>query len=272
MTPDKPQLRSLGKTPSRNNPVETATPNRPINAILEAPSSSEEESPGSINSIMGSDVEPSSSPELFLEGGGNKINRDQPGRLEEMEKLIGRLEQFEKKIREMEKLIGRYEQFEKKIRDSLVYHDAALKTELQSVTEELLNLKTELHRVFEELLNTRTELESVTDEQFKVSMYLKEQQTTKTEELQSVVSEELKKILDERFFMNKKQPVLISVMIITLPLMLSFVQSIDAADHFNHLYDLAILGKMMLSSSVSHAASLTEDFVHSIADCIGSLK
>ncbi len=69
-----------------------------------------------------------------------------------------------------------------------------------------------------EQLNTRTELESATDEQFQVLVYLKElkeRKTTKTEELQSVsdellkldakiqsVSEEHKKILDERFFMN----------------------------------------------------------------------
>ena len=181
---------------------------------------------------MGSDVETNSSPELFLEGRGNTFNRDQPGRLEEMEKLIGRLEQFEKKIR-----------------DNLVFHDATLKTELQSITEELFNLKTKIQSVSEEQLNTRTELESATDEQFQVSVYLKElkeRKTTKTEELQSVsdellkldakiqsVSEEHKKILDERFFMN----ILISVMIISLPLKLSFVQSIDAADHLNHLQE-----------------------------------
>jgi len=178
---------------------------------------------------MVSDVETNSSPELFLEGRGNTFNRDQPGRLE------------------MEKLIGRLEQFEKKIRDNLVFHDATLKTELQSITEELFNLKTKIQSVSEEQLNTRTELESATDEQFQVSVYLKElkeRKTTKTEELQSVsdellkldakiqsVSEEHKKILDERFFMN----ILISVMIISLPLKLSFVQSIDAADHLNHL-------------------------------------
>ena len=180
---------------------------------------------------MVSDVETNSSPELFLEGRGNTFNRDQPGRLE------------------MEKLIGRLEQFEKKIRDNLVFHDATLKTELQSITEELFNLKTKIQSVSEEQLNTRTELESATDEQFQVSVYLKElkeRKTTKTEELQSVsdellkldakiqsVSEEHKKILDERFFMN----ILISVMIISLPLKLSFVQSIDAADHLNHLQE-----------------------------------
>ena len=182
----------------------------------------------------------------------------------------------------MEKLIWRLEQFEKKIQDNLVFHDATLKTELQSVSEELFNLKTKIQSVSEEQLNTRTELESATDEQFQVSVYLKElkeRKTTKTEELQSVsdellkldakiqsVSEENKKILDERFFMN----ILISVMIISLPLKLSFVQSIDAADHLNHLRDLAILGKMMLFATVSHAASLTGDFFHSISDCIGS--
>ena len=46
--------------------------------------------------------------------------------------------------------------------------DAATRTKLKSVTEELLNLKAKIDSVSEEQLNSRTELESVTDEQFKV--------------------------------------------------------------------------------------------------------
>ena len=168
MTPDKLQLQSLGKTPSKNNLVETATPNWPINAILEAPSSSENESPGSINSIMGSDVETNSSPELLLEGRGNTFNRDQPGRLEVIEQ---------------------------RIRDGLVFHDEKLKTELQRVNEELLNLKTYLQSVTEELLNTRTKLKSVTEEllnlKAKIDSVSEEQLNLRTE-LESVTDEQFK--------------------------------------------------------------------------------
>jgi hypothetical protein len=349
MTPDKLPPRSVGmKTPLRNL-IETTTPiserkgkhkEKPINAILEvleAPDSSEAEGPASNNSTMGSDIETDPTLKLFLKDRGNEINRDQ--------QFMGRLEQIEKRIRDSNI------EFKERFMTHLKIH---LKTELQSVAEELLNLKiktqsvsevqlnmktdiqsvaeeqlststylkelqstseerlnlkTELQSLSEELVNMKTELQSVAEEQLSTLIYLKELQSTseehlnlktelqslseeqlnmKTElqsvaeeqlgtsmylkELQNTSEEQLKKILDGRFFVNKKQFVLNLVMIFTLPIMLSVVQSIDAADHLNHLHDLVILGKMMLFSTVSHVASLAEDFFHSIADCIGSLK